>query len=630
MTSFFKAIDRYALAILIAFELLACYNFYCREIAWYPPGNYDQAIYLAETYRTKERILNGGLGQLARAIGGRFNTGLAVPMLGAVSGLCVAGGRLPQLLVLFVGFGALQVGAFATARAVWRSRVYGYMLLGLVLCLMTPWYWAGGLFDFRFDFMAFCLYGIWACAVIKSELFLSRRWAIGCGLIGAFLVLNRFLTIVYLSGVSAGFALFCGAVLLVWRRDVDLKQRMRRRLANLALSVAVLAIIAAPFLIRSWREVFQYYGVGMYLGESKNAWLQQLGIGGLMDNLLFYPNSLVRDQWGITFVLGSAIVLIGSLIAGLTISRKAGREESARRDETFLLQVVFLLGAILGPVVVLTTDAVKSVVADSIVGVPAALLVVTLAARAAALRNLETPAIPRAVTVSSLAVFALGILTVCDQLSRHLPEYAQRHDLTRLAQLNKWMVGYASNHGWLHPGISVDVISPWFNGWSITDTGYEETGEFVDFDLLLGHDTMGANREEALSQLTRSDFLILTTPNSPGKIIDSVGTSLDASNQPKFEWLSILRLLNLFTKDTADVPSSGIALEGSTSSIERFPTVRHRLWPFYQRLDEYRSDLKAWADKNMILAQTVPFENFVATVYVSPTGITPDLSVEAH
>jgi hypothetical protein len=61
------------------------------------------------------------------------------------------------------------------------------------------------------DFSGYCLYGIWACAVIRSKLFLDRRWAIGSGLIGDFLVLHRFLTVVYLLGVCAGFAGVCVA-----------------------------------------------------------------------------------------------------------------------------------------------------------------------------------------------------------------------------------------------------------------------------------------------------------------------------------------------------------------------------------------------------------------------------------
>jgi hypothetical protein len=55
---------------------------------------------------------------------------LLLLVLGAVSGLCVAGERLPQLLVSFLGFCLLQVCAFVTGQSVWRSRMHGYLLLG--------------------------------------------------------------------------------------------------------------------------------------------------------------------------------------------------------------------------------------------------------------------------------------------------------------------------------------------------------------------------------------------------------------------------------------------------------------------------------------------------------------------
>ena len=134
MISFVKVIDGYVLAALIAFELLVCYNFYCREIAWYPPANYDQTIYLMDAYRTKERILTGGFGQLARVIGSR-----SIHWLGTSDFRCSLWSLLcrwavPDTIVSFVGFSVLQVGAFLMAQAVWRSRMYGYMLLGLILC----------------------------------------------------------------------------------------------------------------------------------------------------------------------------------------------------------------------------------------------------------------------------------------------------------------------------------------------------------------------------------------------------------------------------------------------------------------------------------------------------------------
>jgi hypothetical protein len=196
----------------------------------------------------------------------------------------------------------------------------------------------------------------------------------------------------------------------------------------------------------------------------------------------------------------------------------------------------------------------------------------------------------------------------------------------RLVGLNKWMVRYASAHGWRDPVISADVLSPWFNGSGITDTGYEELGEFVEFHLLLSRDSMGADRQEALSQVAHSDFLILTTPTSrePGR--DPSQTSPNSSSKASSQWSSILRRLNPFFKEAAQPPPSGILLEGSTAAIQRFPTLRNHLLPFYERLAHYRDDLKGWAVKNMILGQTIPFENFTVAVYIRPTETKPDPS----
>jgi hypothetical protein len=43
---------------------------------------------------------------------------------------------------------------------------------------------------------------------------------------------------------------------------------------------------------------------------------------------------------------------------------------ASRRDETLHLQIIFLLGAILGPIVVLTLDIAKSAVASGTGGPP--------------------------------------------------------------------------------------------------------------------------------------------------------------------------------------------------------------------------------------------------------------------
>ena len=80
--------------------------------------------------------------------------------------------------------------------------------------------------------------------------------------VGAFLVANRFLTIVYLLGVSVGFAGVCVFVGLLWRTDGDLADRMWRRFFNICLSLCVLAVITGPMLILNWTAIHAYYIIG--------------------------------------------------------------------------------------------------------------------------------------------------------------------------------------------------------------------------------------------------------------------------------------------------------------------------------------------------------------------------------
>jgi hypothetical protein len=558
-----KHLDKTILLLLIALEGLLSYNFYRREIAWYPPQNFDQAGYLTDSYHLEELVLKKGFGEVWQAFWKKgHSTGVALPIEGALFGLLIGGARLPQLLILFIAFCALQLVTFFTGCAVWNGRAYGYMALGLVLCQITPWYWAGGLFDFRIDFIAYSLYGIWVCATLRSKLFLERNWAIGSGLIAAFLVLNRFLTVVYLISVATGFAGVCIAIALLWRADLDLTQRMRIRLCNLGLSIGILAIVVTPILIINWEAIHDYYVVGHTVGNEKYLRSEVEGITSLTEHLLFYPGSILSNHWGSTFLWASAIVIAGGFIARLPDLRKASSVKVAKPfDETFLLQIILLLGSILGPIAVLTADIAKSPVVGGIVGGPAALLVVALAARAAPIPR-ETEPVPRRefVIACSLAIFTLGVWNEIAHLTRHLPEYGQRRDLRRLTELNKWLVNYACDHRWRTPAISFDVISGQLNSGAITATGYERLGELIEFHPLLGGGIMGVDRREALSLIENSDFVILTT-----------------------------------------LPKKGI-------------------FPFYERIAHYWDDLRAWADKHMVEVRTVFFDDFSATVYAQPAN----------
>jgi hypothetical protein len=554
--------DRTVLLIVIVLEALLFSSFYMREVAWYPPDNFDQASYLIETYRLQERILTHGLGQVWKILWSRGHAGgVLFPIEGALAGIIVGGTRLPQLCVLFLGFCGLQVAAFTAARTVWERRVYGYIALGLILSQITLWFWqGGGLFDFRMDFLAYCLYGVWACAVIRSHLFLHRYWSLGCGLIGAFLVLNRFVTVTYLFGVSGGFALVCGIIVIFWRKDADLVSRMRRRLLNLGLSSALFVVLVAPILVHNWRAIDGYYVANHAVGEERYVRAALLGINDLWGHLSYYPNSIRQDHLGRIFFWASAIA-IGCGLATRVLGRNLREEPRTRRDETLFLQIVFLVGAILGPLVVLTADISKSAVVGGIVGVPVALLVVAATAAVAPMPSEREPSsVPRFLVACAVAVFTLGLYNQLSQASRHWPAYAHRDDLKQLDELDKSLVELASEYGWSHAGVSYDVITGWLNAGPPTISSFEQSRNLIEFQPMLGNGVLGVDRAEAISLLKHSDFAILTT-----------------------------------------LPKAGI-------------------YPFYRHIAEYWDDLKAWAEDNMIVARIVPFSNFTATLYLRPTA----------
>jgi hypothetical protein len=185
--------------------------------------------------------------------------------------------------------------------------------------------------------------------------------------------------------------------------------------------------------------------------------------------------------------------------------------------------------------------------------VPTAFLVVLLVARIAQTTNHSGSARAYQILVaSSFLIFLAGLFNQINYAGRHAVETTERRDLKRVAELNGWLVEYASQHHWRSPRISFDVISSWFFPHGAIANGYEQTREFVDFQPGLGNgsEIMGVDRSSALSYLAQSEFVILTT-----------------------------------------LPKTGI-------------------YPFYEKLTACWSDLKDWADGNLILARRILFDNF--------------------
>jgi len=116
---------------------------------------------------------------LAAVIFGSMHpNGIAFQIQGALLALLLGAGRASLLSLNFLYFAALQVVLFQTLR--WKTGNSRLALIAVALLLAQAALMsrAGGIFDYRIDFAAYCTFGFWTCFVLRSGLFKNRRWSV--------------------------------------------------------------------------------------------------------------------------------------------------------------------------------------------------------------------------------------------------------------------------------------------------------------------------------------------------------------------------------------------------------------------------------------------------------------------
>lgn len=132
--------------------------------------------------------------------------------------------------------------------------------------------------DFRIDFMAFCLYGIFMACVVKSNLFLDFKWSVITALVAIFLMLFRFITTVYLLSVLWPMVFYFVLMVRVSYFKSDELSCNQKRLKHLIIITAFLTIIALCYVWLNQEALYNYYMVGHFLGDEKKIRAKELGI----------------------------------------------------------------------------------------------------------------------------------------------------------------------------------------------------------------------------------------------------------------------------------------------------------------------------------------------------------------
>jgi len=159
------------LFVLFAVEAAVFYWVMVNQYAPYFPRNFDQTAYYLDTYELIDRVqANGWRALLEELLQAHHATGLVFTVYGTLFGVIIGPWRTAIISLNLVHFLALQLVLFSAVRARTRNVDFAWIALALLLLcgavFMTTGGGAGGIYDYRIDFAAFCMYGIWVCLIV--------------------------------------------------------------------------------------------------------------------------------------------------------------------------------------------------------------------------------------------------------------------------------------------------------------------------------------------------------------------------------------------------------------------------------------------------------------------------------
>jgi hypothetical protein len=485
---------------------------------FYPP-NHDQTKYLIDAYDLVATMRDFGIGAgLSRSLISYGPNGAIFPLQGALLSLFLGVGRAGVLTVNLALFLLLQLAMFWLVKWKTQRDSDAWLAVALVLLLYSPFFFAGGIFDFRIDFFALCVFGIWTCVVLRSGVFRNLRWSIVAGLVGAWLVCTRYISFVYLAPILA--------VLLVTNAIAWLGAgtRFRRAAAwirsrNIVVSGLITGACVGPFLWINRDVIYNNYFVSMFVSDEKEVRAKQYGLQTLWDHLLLYPKSILFDHLGRPLLVAFGALLIWSFLSAVVSEQRSLADlwHNTRRQWRAFLSLCVM---ILVPLVFLNLSTHKSPVIGGILCVPIILVIVMLMSALRSRKPLSGDnrpdyfgARPRLIGSSYVAgaFVIIGLLIFMYRAGgpKSGLEYIAR---AAINDVYDKIIRYAVESGNASPSLSIDGIMDHLHASLLMVASYERFGRFVRFRPMFPDSVLASRREDALSLSARSDIVVLTDP----------------------------------------------------------------------------------------------------------------------
>ncbi|MBI5132494.1 MAG: hypothetical protein HZA66_23895 [Rhodopseudomonas palustris] len=596
------------LLALFAIEVIVFYQQVAHNIAPFYPPNFDQLSYFLATYDLIGDLHTRGL----RAFWGELfqpssATGTTFVLQGALMSFVGGTNRTALLSLNLFYLLALQFTFFHTVRARTGDSRFAWLGTALLLALATLFLRLGGVYDYRIDFSALCLYGIWVCLVVWSETFVLTARSLIVAAIGILLIYSRFFTIIYVAAVYGGLLL--AALVALWlNRSAADRAAAGARIRNILISGSIVAAVCLPRLYLSREAIYNYYVVGHVIGEEKFIRAHELGIYTFADHLLYYPRSILFTHVGPFALWMSAAVLVIALIGAVLIDR-VGPITLMRRARDYGFDFLALGFATLIPIAILTANVAKSPVVGGIVAAPIALALALFIAAVWPRTEIVIPVpafLRRRISmqrsgwhlpVASFVALVLLVIGVENFVSKSLASKppASQIDLERITELGKTIATFAKDYDLKVPTLSSDRIVDYHNQGTVRLFSIELLHRNLSINPRFGHGEYGifaTPKEKALELFADSDIIVLTDPVTERSVPYPMNAKIKEYWDDLAKWTAANRVLiystkifgipyNVWVRPLAKlsgtsagwVTSDGIELEANSATLAEYPFV---------------------------------------------------------
>jgi hypothetical protein len=476
---------------MLILEVVVFYAHVQIRIAPNYPQVFDQLNYIRVTQDIVRDFHARGIAALAQPFLLPAPTGITYPLQGAVAILVFGASRAALLTVNLAYFLAAQIAVFLTMMRSRNDAAAAWLSIAILIACDGIFRRAGGIADYRIDFAAMCLFGIWVCLLIKADQFASRKFSILAGMAAAALILMRFITAAYVGSIMV---VLLGWLIVRHRAAEDWSQRI----VNYLMSGFVITAVTAPALLAAIGSINHYYVAGHLNGDEPAIRAADVGVFDLTGHLIYYPRALANYQVG---SVGIVLIVIVIAAVALGFTRRAPHRPklgfAGLGFETFLAAVATFL-----PMVVLTLDVSKSPVVAGAMMIPLVLLVMFC------WRSYVLPAHSRrTLQVAVFFYIIVGFAAFVAHAASPSSEFSQA-DLAEVKRLNLAIANFSG----AAPRIAFDRLPDYLNVSTVQfyfRQSNEPNGEEPRFSGTLGG-IFAVKPADVLRAVASSDIVVLS------------------------------------------------------------------------------------------------------------------------